>query len=363
MELLFIIDLQLFTEEKTEKPTPKKVKESREKGQVLQSREVNSAFLLMGSFATISLFSKFIGSSIKRTTIYVYENYLNLNYSFDVESITKLTAIVLLNILLIALPIMAVSFLISIISGYSQVGYLFTTKTLEIKFSKLNPIEGFKKLFSLKSLVELFKSIIKIIFVGYVVLSYARGNLSVIFNTISMDIETIIGVILKMSIQIGLRAGIVLLFLAVLDYFYQKYEHDKGLKMTKQEVKEEYKQTEGNPQIKSKIKEKQRQMSMRRMMQEIPNADVIITNPTHFAIAIQYKHLSDSAPKVIAKGQDNIAQKIKELGKENNIPTVENKPLAQALFKEVDIGGFIPPDLYQAVAEVLAYVYQMNNKR
>ncbi|KAB3531368.1 flagellar biosynthesis protein FlhB [Alkaliphilus serpentinus] len=363
MEYLFIIDLQLFTEEKTEKPTPKKVKESREKGQVLQSREVTSAFLLIGTFVAISVFSKFIGGFLARTSIYTYQNYLNLDYSFSITNISKLATTVLLSIFISILPIMAVAILISVITGYMQVGYLFTTKTLEIKFSKLNPIEGFKKMFSMKSLIELLKSIIKIIFIGYVVFIYIRGNLTTIFSSIEMDIETIIGTILTMSLQIGIRSGIVLLFLAALDYLYQKYEHEKSLKMTKQEVKEEYKQTEGNPQIKSKIREKQRQMSMRRMMQEIPNADVIITNPTHYAIAVQYKHLSDSAPKVIAKGQDLIAKRIKEIGQEKNIPTVENKPLAQALYKEVEIGDFIPPDLYQAVAEVLAYVYQMNNRR
>ncbi|SCY13656.1 flagellar biosynthesis protein FlhB [Alkaliphilus peptidifermentans] len=362
MEYIILIDLQLFSEEKTEKPTPKKMKESREKGQVLHSKEVNSAFLLIAAFIMIGLMSNYIGGTIGKLTVFTYENYLNIDYAFSVSNVYRLIILSLYNILLIILPVAGVCFLIGLIATYMQVGYLFTTKTLEVKFSKLNPIEGFKRIFSLKSLVELVKSIIKIIFIGYVVFIYARNNLDIIFNTIAMDIKTIVATLVTTTFHIGIRAGIVLVFLAILDYLYQKYDYEKNQKMTKQELKEEYKQTEGNPQIKSKIKEKQRQMSMRRMMQDIPKADVIITNPTHFAIAVQYNNLVDEAPKVLAKGQDLIAHRIRELANEHEIPIVENKPLARSLYDQVEIGAFIPPDLYQAVAEVLAYVYQINNR-
>lgn len=218
-------------------------------------------------------------------------------------------------------------------------------------------------MFSLKSLVELVKSFIKIVAVGYVVLSYARGQISTILNTIEMNVESIVTTLSDIAIGIGYRAGLVLVFLAILDYMYQKYDYEKQMKMTKQEIKEEYKQTEGNPQIKSKIREKQRQISMRRMMQEVPKADVIITNPTHFAIAVKYDPHQAQAPKVLAKGQDLIAQQIKKIAMENDVPIVENKQLARTLYDVVDIGDTIPPDLYQAVAEVLAYVYQMNKKK
>ncbi|AKL95464.1 flagellar biosynthetic protein FlhB [Clostridium aceticum] len=358
----FHINLQLFTEEKTEKATPKKVKESREKGQVLQSKEVNSALVLLGAFLTLKLLSSYIGASMKEFAIYVYDQYLNLDYLFSIKNINRLTLITLYNILKISIPIAIVCLLIGVICGYMQVGYLFTTKTLAVKFSKLNPIEGFKRMFSMKSLVELVKSFIKIIFIGYIVYRYAVNQLSTIFNMMLVDVGVIVETLIHITINIGLRAAIVLLVIAVLDYYYQKYDYDKNLKMSKQEIKEEYKQTEGNPQIKSKIKEKQRQIAMGRMMQEVPKADVIVTNPTHFAVAIQYDPKQFEAPRVLAKGQDLIAQNIKKIATENNLPIVENKPLARTLYDTVEIGEFVPPELYQAVAEILAYVYQMNNR-
>ena len=358
----FIIDLQLFSEEKTEKATQKKITDSREKGQVLQSKEVNSAFMLLGAFISLSLLGGFIGNIITRLTLYVFDEFLNINYSFSITNIYKLMVTVLYHLLLMALPIALICLLIGLISSYMQVGYLFTTKTLEVKFSKLNPIEGFKRMFSMKSLVELVKSFIKIIFVGYVVFRYVEGHLETIFNTMYMDTVVIIKTLVTITVQIGVRAGMVLVFLALLDYIYQKYEYNKNLKMTKQEIKEEYKQTEGNPQIKSKIKEKQRQISMRRMMQDVPSADVIITNPTHFAIAIKYDPNLSDAPMVVAKGVDIIAQKIKEIASNNNVPMVENRQLARALYDVADIGRPIPQDMYQSVAEVLAYVYQINNR-
>ncbi|WP_026476017.1 flagellar biosynthesis protein FlhB [Alkaliphilus transvaalensis] len=358
----FIIDLQLFSEEKTEKPTPKKIKDSREKGQVLQSKEVNSAFMLLGAFAGFSLFSSFMGNTMRGLTIYIFEEYLNLDYLFSQRNIYQLMLTSMYYMFIITLPIAGICFLIGLIASYMQVGYLFTTKTLAIKFSKLNPIEGFKRILSLKSLVELGKSFVKIIFIGYVVISYVRGQIDPIMNSIGMGIETIVGTLRTIAIGIGFRAGIILVFLAILDYIYQKYEHNKNLKMTKQEIKEEYKQTEGNPQIKSKIREKQRQISMRRMMQDVPKADVIITNPTHFAIAIQYSPEMFQAPRVVAKGADLIALQIRKIAEENEVPLVENKPLARTLFDSVEIGEPVPPELYQAVAEVLAYVYKINNK-
>ncbi|ABR48856.1 flagellar biosynthetic protein FlhB [Alkaliphilus metalliredigens QYMF] len=358
----FKINLQLFTEEKTERPTPKKRKDSREKGQVLQSKELNSAFLLIGAFVILGLFSSYIGMTMKSFTRSIYVEYLNTDYLFSIQNLYRLLVYSLYNLLKIIAPISIASLLIGLAVSYLQVGYLFTTKTLAFKLSKLNPIEGFKKIFSLKAIVELAKSFIKIGLVGYIVFQYAQGQLETIFNTMAMDMDGIIQVLIYILVNIGIRAGVVLLVLAGFDYLYQKYEYDKNLKMTKQETKEEYKQSEGNPQIKSKIKEKQRQMSTKRMMQEVPKADVIITNPTHFAIAIQYNPDDFQAPRVIAKGQDILAQSIKKVGLENDVPIVENKPLARSLYDTVEIGAFIPTELYQAVAEILAYVYRINNK-
>ncbi|SES67785.1 flagellar biosynthetic protein FlhB [Natronincola peptidivorans] len=358
----FKINLQLFTEEKTEKATPKKVRESREKGQVLQSKEINSAFVLLGAFAMLSLLAGYIGTSVQSFTIHIYDEYLNLNYLFSDKNINRLTLIVLYNLFKITIPIGITCLVIGVLCSYLQVGYLFTTKTLAVKFSKINPIAGFKRMFSLKSLVELVKSFVKIIFVGYIIYRYAISQINTIFSTIMLEIDVIIQLMVTIAMNIGFRAGVVLLVIAILDYYYQRYDYEKNLKMSKQEIKEEFKQTEGNPQIKSKIREKQRQISMRRMMQEVPKADVIITNPTHYAVAIQYNPKEFNAPKVLAKGQDLIAQNIKKIAADNDLPVVENKQLARTLYDRVEIGEFIPPELYQAVAEILAYVYQINNR-
>lgn len=359
----FLIDLQLFSDEKTEKPTPKKIQKSREEGQVLQSREVNSALMLMGAFAAISVASAFIGKQMLQLTHYVYTEYLSTDYAFTVKNLYNLMLTNLYHFFLLLLPVAGVCFVIGLIASYMQVGFLFTTKPLMPKLSRLNPLEGFKRMFSFRSIVELVKSFIKIFFVGYVVWGYAEDQIATILSTIEMNTETIVSAILELTLGIGYRAGAVLIVLAAADYMYQWFSHMKQLKMSKQEIKEEYKQMEGNPQIKSKIKQKQREISMRRMMQDVPKADVIITNPTHFAVAIKYDPHLGQAPRVLAKGQDLVAQQIKKLASENNVPIVENKQLARTLYAMVEIGDLIPPELYQAVAEVLAYVYQMNKKK
>lgn len=358
----FKINLQLFSEEKTEQATPKKKKETREKGNVLQSKEINSAFVLLATFIMINAFATFIGITLRNTTSYIYNQYLALDFTFSLKNLQTLLINSIISFFIIVAPIALTNLVVGVVASYLQVGVLFTTKPLAVDIKKINPIEGFKRMFSMKSIIELLKALIRIIVIGYISYSYVKGQIVTILETIGMDIETILKSILKMSISIGIRAGAILVVLAALDYFYQRYEYNKNLKMSKQEIKEEYKQTEGNPQIKSKIKEKQRQMSMQRMMQDIPKADVIITNPTHFAVGIKYNPKEFDAPKVIAKGQDLIAQNIKKIALENNIPIVENKPLARTLYDSVDIGQFVPPELYQAVAEVLAYVYRINNK-
>ena len=358
----FKINLQLFSEEKTEQATPKKKQDTREKGNVLQSKEINSAFVLLATFIIINTFSTFIGVTIMNTTQMVYSQYLAVDFIFSVENLQKLFLNIMISFFIVVAPIALTSLIVGLSASYLQVGVLFTTKPLNFDLNKLNPIEGFKKMFSIKSVVELLKGFIKIGIIGYLSYAYVRNQIVIILESVGMDISLILKSIVSMSVNIGIRAGVALVALAVFDYYYQRYEYNKNLKMSKQEIKEEYKQTEGNPQIKSKIKEKQRQMSMRRMMQDVPKADVIITNPTHFAIGIKYDPHDFDAPKVIAKGQDLIAQNIKRIAKENNVVIVENKPLARALYDSVEVGHFVPPDLYQAVAEVLAYVYRINNK-
>ena len=356
------INLQLFSEEKTEKATHKIIKDAREKGQVLQSKEINAAFVLLVGFLTINQLSGYLGNNIKDFTIYLYSEYLNSNYLFSIQNINKIVIISFIYFFKMALPIGIICLLIGLIASYMQVGFLFTTKPLAIDFNKLNPVSGFKRLFSMKSIVELIKSIIKIIVVGYVVYKYIISQTSVILNTIMMDMESIIEIAKSITMSMAFRGSLALLIIAILDYAYQKYDYDKNLKMSKQEVKEEFKQMEGNPQIKSKIKEKQRQMAMARMMQDVPTADVVITNPTHFAVAIKYDPNKSDAPIVVAKGIDLIAENIKKIARENDLPIIENKPLARALYHDVEVGESIPPELYQAVAEILAYIYHKNRR-
>jgi flagellar biosynthetic protein FlhB len=356
------INLQLFTGEKTEKATPKRRREAREKGQVLQSKEINSALVLLAVFLSMNLFKKYWYLEFYKFYHKVLAYSSDINSIYTYKNITKFLSETLFFILKLSLPLLLISLAVGLICNYMQVGFLFTTKTLTMKLSKLNPISGLKRMFSMKSIVELLKSLFKTFVLIYVTSSYLLKEYNNILNVFDMNIEQTVEYAWSLVLNIVIRSALVLLVLAIIDYYYKKWEHEKGLKMSKQEIKEEYKQTEGDPKIKSKIKEKQRQIAMRRMMQDVPKADVVITNPTHFAVALAYNDDSQEAPRVIAKGQDLIAQNIKRIAKENDIPLFENKPLARKLFATVDIGEFIPPDLYHAVAEVLAYIYSLKNQ-
>ncbi|EOC99722.1 flagellar biosynthesis protein FlhB [Caldisalinibacter kiritimatiensis] len=354
------IDIQLFAdEEKTEKPTPKKRKEAREKGQIAQSREVNSAFVLLFVFIGMKIFGSYMFENLIKYTNKVFTYYTSIGDIYNYKGIQKIFKELLLVVAKTVAPIVLIALSIGLAASYAQVGFLFTTKTLEVKLNRLNPIEGFKRILSKRALVELLKSIIKIFVIAYIIYAYVVNHIGAVKNLFSMKIEGIVKFIADISFHIGIRAGIVLAILAILDYGYQRWENEKNLKMSKKEVKEEHKQTEGDPQIKSKIKEKQRQMAMSRMMEEVPNADVIITNPTHYAIALKYDTTVYDAPYVVAKGKDLIAQNIKKAAKEASVPIVEDKLLARTLYKSVDIGEMIPEELYQSVAEILAYVYSL----
>lgn len=359
--LKFKINLQLFSGEKTEKATPKRRREARQKGQVLQSKEINSAFVLLVVFLSINLIYKYWFKEMYRFYNKILDYTTSANSIYNLKNVTLIMNESIWTILKLALPLLLISMVVGLICSYMQVGFLFTTKPLAIKFDKLNPINGFKRMFSMKSIVELIKALLKVTILIYATASYLIKEYSNIINVFDMDIEQSMAYMWNVVLHISVRSAFILLFLAILDYVYKHWEFEKQLKMSKQEVKEEYKQTEGDPQIKSKIKEKQRQIAMRRMMQDIPKADVVITNPTHIAVALAYNE-ADAAPKVIAKGQDLIAQNIKRIASNNDIPLFENKPLARQLFYTVDIGEFIPPDLYHAVAEALAYIYSLKNK-
>ncbi|MEO3945088.1 flagellar biosynthesis protein FlhB [Gorillibacterium sp. CAU 1737] len=354
------IDLQLFAGEKTEKATPKKRREAREKGQVAKSQELPGAIVLLACFASFSMFGGYMKERYFNLFQATFQEYLLADIT--IPNVVSLFGNLLKEGLLLLAPIFFVSVLVALLANFIQVGVLFTGDPLKMKFSKINPIEGFKRMFGLKAVVEFLKSILKMSIIGLVVYQTfwaERGKLLVLGH---VPLRDTISYVAKLTVSLGIKIGIILVILAILDYAYQKFDHEKNLRMSKQDIKDEYKKTEGDPKIKGKIREKQRQMAMSRMMQEIPNADVIITNPTHFAVALKYDADEMAAPRVIAKGADYIALKIKELGRQHDIVLMENKPLARALYGQVEIGQAIPAELFQAVAEVLAYVYKLKGK-
>ena len=355
----FVFDLQRFAGEKTEEPTAKKRADARKKGQVGRSQEVNSAFVLLVGFFALKLLWDSIYVSIATYTTYVFTN---LNQTVDTENILRIFISIVLVLAKTAFPIMIFIMLIGLAVNFFQVGLNINTESIEFKLDKLNPINGFGRIFSKRSLVELAKSFFKIIVIGFFLYRFIHEQILAMPQFMFFDLTTSLALVAEIIFQMSFIVIGVIMIMAFLDYGYQKWQTTQDLKMSKQEVKDEMKQTEGDPQIKGKIRQKQRQMAMARMMKEVPKADVIITNPTHYAVALSYEQ-GMVAPTVIAKGQDLVAQRIKEIGREARVPIVENKPLARTLYAAVQVGDAVPQELYQAVAEVLAYVYRLKHAR
>lgn len=360
--MLKYFDLQLFSEEKTEQPTSKKIRDARNKGQVVQSKDLNSAISLLAVFLGFTALSQFYVDNL----IGFYQYTLNLVEDtaslFTTNGIALYFSEAILLILKLSLPLLLIAMVSGVVVSYSQVGFLFTSEPLKPKLEKINPLKGLKNMFSMKSIVEMVKAIAISTLVLYVAYSYILDHISELLITLELEVGSIVVVMWDLIYNVVIRCAILMFVIGVFDFAYKKRKNKKELMMSKQEIKEEYKQSEGDPQLKAKIKEKQRAFAMGRMMQEVPKADVIITNPTHFAVALKYDTQLAEAPVVVAKGQDLIAQNIKKIANEHEVPIVENKPLAQTLYKTVDIGSYIPADLYEAVAEVLAYVYSLKNK-
>lgn len=360
MALRYSLDLQLFAGEKTEKATPKKRQDARKKGQVAKSQDLSGALVLLSGFLCLTAFGGYIKERLVGLFLDIFYNRLTM--SVTKENIMTLLGDYGIQILLLLAPIFLVVVVMAIVANYAQVGFLLTGEALKMKLSKIDPIKGFKNIFSMRSLVEFIKTLFKLIVIGYLVYSTIWGVIGSIASLGHISVEDTFHFTAELALNLGLKIGAALFVLAALDYMYQRYEHEKSLRMSKQDIKDEYKKMEGDPMIKGKIRERQRRMAMQRMMQEVPKADVIITNPTHFAVALKYDGTKMDAPQVIAKGQDYVALRIKEIAKEHGIITMENKPLARALFQRTEIGDSIPADLFQAVAEVLAYVYRIKGK-
>ncbi len=348
-------------QEKTEEPSQYRIDEFRSKGQVSQSKEVSSILILLATFMGL-IFS----------ITYMYETldeYLRWILSVDHEQaflpVVGHTIVVntLTTLMKCAAPVTLLALFIGILSNIMQIGFLYAPEALEWKLDKINPLNGIKRLFSMKSVIDTIKGIAKFVIVGFITYSIFKSvlpNLGGFFNTeINNSIFHAKDMFIKLIGYILLGLGVV----AILDYAWEKYNYNQELRQTKKELKEELKEREGNPQIKQRIRGLQREMAQKKMMKEVKKADVIVTNPTHFSVAIRYDVKTMVAPKVVAKGQDLIALRIRELAKQHNIPMVENVPLARTLFQTIKVGESVPRTLYKAVAEVLAFVYKLNKKK
>ncbi|MFF3100524.1 flagellar biosynthesis protein FlhB [Viridibacillus arvi] len=355
------LDLQFFAGEKTEKATPKKRLDARKKGQVLKSQDVTSAIALLSVFLFLLFGAGSMRDSVMAFFKQTFSRYL-LVESISISSVMEIYKEVMIEMAFVLLPIMVIAVIASLAGNFFQFGLLFTTESLKFDLKKIDPLKGLKRMFSMRAIIELLKSVLKITFIGSVTTVILLMNIDDVLSLSFKSPWVTLITVGKLTVIMGIAASLTLFCVAILDYFYQKFDYEKNLKMSKQDIKDEYKNTEGDPLIKSKIKQRQREMAMRRMMSEVPKADVVITNPTHFAIALQYDDESMDAPKVVAKGTDFIAQKIKLIAKENDVVMVENRPLARAMYDQVEVGGRIPDEFFKAVAEVLAYVYRIKRK-
>lgn len=366
-DLFMPLDLQLFAKdgpngEKTEEPTAKKKEDARNDGQVAKSTEINTSVLLLAFFLYIKFMVGWIGNrlisnfseSYGKFDRFVWSPIENLSFHQLVNEFGK-------NIIITLAPVMVLGVVISFLSNRFQFTWKVTFKPMKPKLSKINPMSGIKRMFSSRTLIQLLMSLLKIAIIFYVVYDTLKDKWGMLFRFYDMSIWTAISWIGNLVIDLGIKIAIYLLIVSFIDLIYQRWKNHQDLMMSKQDVKDEYKNQEGDPQIKGKIKQKQREMSQRRMMQAVPQADVIITNPTHYAVAIKYNRDLFDAPHVVAKGADYLAGKIKEIAKENNIEIYEDRALARILYNNVEIDEEIPPELYQAVAEVLAYVYRLRN--
>ncbi len=353
-----VFDLQLFNGEKTEDPTSKRKSDAKKKGQVGKSQEINSAVIILVAFVALKILGTHIFEEVSQYMVFIFSN---MQDELSVESAMNIFLGMVILLAKTALPIMITILVFAVAANLYQVGFNFTFEPIMPKLEKLDPISGAKRMFSMRSLVELVKSIIKIFVVGYFLWGFLEDEIGHLPKLIYASLNESMVVVATLIFALVLKIGLVLVILAILDFMYQKWQHKESLKMSKQEVKDEFKQSEGDPKIKGKIKQKQRAIAMQRMMQEVPKADVIVTNPTHFAVALKYEQ-GMMAPVIIAKGQDLIAKRIKEIAREAKVVIVENKPLARALYATTEVGDIVPQELYKSVAEVLAYVYRLKKK-
>ncbi len=362
-------NLQFFAKdgpggEKTEEPTSKKLEDARKKGQVAKSRELVSAVSLLVCFVMLKLLIGFLNTGFQETFQGVYNHIPEVgqtasgNIGVDVF-MHNMVGLVIQRMLILLAPFLIVCFFIAFVMNMVQFKWKVSREPLKPKFNKFNPVSGMKKIISKDSLMELFKAILKIGLIIWIIWGDLEKVVATVLPLYGYDLLSGLAIVGNLALNIAIKIAAFYLVIGFADLLYQKRKFKNEMKMTKQEVKDEYKNSEGDPAVKGKIRSKMREASQRRMMQDVPTADVVITNPTHLAVALSYESNSGKAPVVVAKGEDFLAKKIRELAKENHVEIVENKPLARMLYYNVDIGQEIPPELYQAVAEVLAFVYNL----
>jgi len=346
---------------KTEKATPKKKRDERKKGNAFQSKEVVSIVTLIVGFVLINKLGSFIMTQIKE--LYLSElNNMKGMYDLTVSGCLQIMRESMLAFFISTIPILLILALAGIVMSGAQTGFLVSGELIKFKYHRISMLEGLKRILSVRSAVELVKSIIKVVVIMWIIYTSVRDLLIVTPDMLNTSLDSNIAFMLERIMSIVYKICLIFVSVAILDFAYQKFDYEQKLMMTKQEVKDEYKQTEGDPQIKGRIRERQRKVSMNRMIQQVPNADVIVRNPTHFAVALKYDINKDMAPIVLAKGQDFMAKRIVDIGLKHKILITENKPLARSLYEMVEVNDYIPAELYQAVAELMAWVYSNKEK-
>jgi len=341
-------------EERTEEATEKRRREFREKGQVAQSKELGTGLQLAAALLLWFFYAPMFWEGLEQLLGGIWAQVGDRPVT--VQSLVDLSGVIMIRVGLLLAPPLLVVLLIGAVSTLSQVGFMYTTKPLAPDLSKINPVQGLGRLFSKRSLVEMVKSLLKVLIVGWVAYHTLEGYFEQALHLNETNLPGTVAFMGRVAAVILLKSSGILLLLGIVDFLYVRWEMEEKMKMTKQEQKEEHKETDGNPQVKAKVRAIQQSMARKRMMAEVPTADVVITNPTHLSVALAYQQGEMAAPRVVAKGADVVAMRIREIARENSIPIVENKPVARALYK-IELDHFVPEELYKAVAEILAYVY------
>ncbi len=353
--------------EKTEEPTAKKLSDARNEGQVAKGKDLTSAVMLLVLFMVLRFTVGNMGEGFiecfNKNYTQIGDLFTSTHGEYNMQYTIALIQSAALDMLKLLIPFFGIGFIIAIVIEFAQVKWKPTSKPLQPKLSKFNPVNGIKRMFSVRTLVSLIKQVVILVVIFIVVYNKLKSRMSDIYMLYDIPLISAIMLLGDIIFDIGTVICVIYTIIGIADYVFEKRKFRKDMMMTKQEVKDEWKNTEGNPEVKNKIRQKMSEASRRRMMQAVPEADVVITNPTHFAVALKYEQNKGKAPVVIAKGEDYLAAKIKEAARENNIEIVENKPLARMLYYNVELDEEIPPELYQAVAEVLAFVYNIKNKR